>query len=54
MVIPIRFRQAIGRVISVLLAVVGILFTGLVVAAATEATRRAWEETRGQSEQNQD
>ncbi len=45
---------AIGRVISVLLAVVGILFTGLVVAAAVEATRRAWEETQSQSKQNQD
>ena len=45
---------SIGRVISVLLAVVGILFTGVVVAAAVEATRRAWEETQSQSKQNQD
>jgi hypothetical protein len=45
---------AIGRVISVLLAVVGILFAGVVVAAAVEATRCAWEETQAQSKQNQD
>ena len=45
---------AIGRIISVLLAVVGILFTGLVVAAAVQAVRYAWEETQSQDEQNQD
>jgi len=45
---------AIGRIISVLLAVVGILFTGLVVAAAVQAVRYAWEETQSQSKQNQD
>jgi voltage-gated potassium channel len=45
---------AIGRIISVLLAVVGILFTGLVVAAAVQAVRYAWEETQSQDKQNQD
>ena len=34
---------AIGRVISVLLGLTGILFTGVVVAAAVEAVRRAVE-----------
>ncbi|MGD8502698.1 MAG: potassium channel family protein [Syntrophobacterales bacterium] len=42
---------AIGRTISVLLGLIGILFTGVVVAAAVEATRRAWEETQSQSRQ---
>ena len=45
---------AIGRLISVLLAVVGVLFTGLVVAVAVQSVRHAWEETHGQSRQNQD
>ena len=45
---------AIGRVISVLLGLIGILFTGVVVAAAVEATRRAWEETQRQSSENQE
>jgi voltage-gated potassium channel len=45
---------AIGRVISVLLGLVGILFTGVVVAAAVEAVRRAVEETQSQSRQKQD
>ena len=42
---------AIGRVISVLLGLIGILFTGVVVATAVEATRHAWEEMQSQSEQ---
>jgi hypothetical protein len=46
--------KAIGPIISVLLAVVDILFTGIVVATAVEAVRRAWEETQRQSTQNQD
>ena len=45
---------AIGRIISVLLGLVGILFTGVVVAAAVQAVRYAWEETQSQSSQNQD
>jgi voltage-gated potassium channel len=45
---------AIGRIISVLLAVVGILFTGLVVAASVQAVRYAWEETQSRGKQNQD
>ena len=44
---------AIGRIISVLLGLTGILFTGVVVAATVEAVRRAVEETQSQSEQNQ-
>jgi voltage-gated potassium channel len=40
---------AIGRVISVLLGLIGILFTGVVVAAAVQAVRYAWEETQSQS-----
>ena len=43
----------IGQLISVLLGLIGILFTGIVVAAAVEATRRAWEETESQTLQNQ-
>jgi voltage-gated potassium channel len=45
---------AIGRIISVLLGLVGILFTGVVVAAAVQAVRYAWEETQSQSSRNQD
>ena len=45
---------AIGQIISVLLGLVGILFTGVVVAAAVEAVRRAWEETHSQITQKQD
>ncbi len=36
-----------GRVISVFLGFVGIIFTGLVVAAATHAVREAWDEVHG-------
>lgn len=50
-IVPIT---AIGRVISVLLGLIGILFTGVVVATAVEATRRAWEEMQSQSKQKQD
>jgi voltage-gated potassium channel len=45
---------AIGRIISVLLGLIGILFTGVVVAAAVQAVRYAWEEKQSQSTQNQD
>ena len=45
---------AIGRVISVVLGLIGILFTGVVVAAAVESVGRAWEETQSQSRQKQD
>jgi voltage-gated potassium channel len=44
----------IGRLISVLLALVGILFTGVVVAVAVQSVRHAWEETQSQSKQNKD
>jgi voltage-gated potassium channel len=44
----------IGQATSVLLGLVGILFTGVVVAAAVEAVRHAVEETQSQSPQNQD
>jgi voltage-gated potassium channel len=42
----------IGRLTSVLLGLVGILFTGVVVAAAVHSVRNAWEETQSQSKQN--
>ena len=45
---------AIGRIISVLLGLTGILFTGVVVATAVEAVRRAVEETRSENRQDQD
>jgi len=35
-----------GRVVSVLLGIVGILFTGLIVAVAVHAVREAWEKTQ--------
>ena len=35
-----------GRVISVLLGIVGILFTGLIIAVAVHAVRDAWEATQ--------
>ena len=35
-----------GRVVSVLLGIVGILFTGLIVAVAVHAVRDAWEQTQ--------
>ncbi len=35
----------VGRIISVFLAFVGILFTGLVIAGAVHALREAWEKT---------
>ena len=44
----------IGRIISVLLGLIGILFTGVVVAAAVQAVRYAWEETQSQSRQSQE
>ena len=45
---------ASGRITSVLLGLVGILFTGVVVAVAVQAVRYAWEETQDQSKQKQD
>jgi voltage-gated potassium channel len=45
---------ALGQVISVLLGLIGILFTGVVVAVAVQAVRYAWEETQDQSKQKQD
>lgn len=45
---------AIGRVISVLLGLIGILFTGLVVAVVVEGVRRAVEETQSQGREKQD
>ncbi len=35
-----------GRTISVFLAFVGVLFTGLVIAVAVHAVREAWEKTQ--------
>ena len=35
-----------GRVVSVLLGIVGILFTGLITAVAVHAVRDAWEQTQ--------
>ena len=35
-----------GRVVSVLLGIVGIFFTGLIVAVAVHAVREAWEQTQ--------
>lgn len=37
----------IGRVVSVLIGFVGILFNGLVVAVAVQALQRAWTEVHG-------
>ncbi len=41
-IVPIT---TVGRIISVSLAFVGILFTGLVVAVAVQAVRQAWDKT---------
>jgi voltage-gated potassium channel len=38
---------AIGQVISVLLGLIGLLFTGLVVAIAVRALEQAWADTHG-------
>jgi uncharacterized membrane protein len=38
---------AFGRVISILLGVVGILFSGLVVAVAVKAVKHAWKDVHG-------
>lgn len=38
---------AMGRVISILLGVIGILFTGLVVAVAVRALQEAWIAVQG-------
>ena len=40
-------HSGFGKVISVLLGFVGIIFTGLVVAAATRAVQKAWVEIHG-------
>jgi voltage-gated potassium channel len=45
---------ATGRVVSVLIGLIGILFTGVVVATAVEATRHAWEEMQRQNTKKQD
>jgi voltage-gated potassium channel len=45
---------AIGQIMAVLLGLVGILFTGMVVAVAVQSVRNAVEETQGPSKQNQD
>lgn len=37
-----------GRVVSILLGFIGIIFTGLVVAGATVALQKAWHEIHGQ------
>lgn len=36
----------VGRIISILLGFVGIVFTGMVVAAAVHAVQEAWKETQ--------
>jgi uncharacterized membrane protein len=38
-------ETVIGRITSVLLAMMGILLSGLVVAVAVQAVKNAWEET---------
>lgn len=38
---------ALGRIISILLGVIGILFTGLVVAMAVRALQQAWKDVHG-------
>lgn len=38
---------ALGQVISILLGISGILFTGLVVAVAVRAVQQAWKEMHG-------
>ncbi len=35
-----------GRIVSVLLGIVGILFTGLIVAITVHAVRDAWDQTQ--------
>jgi voltage-gated potassium channel len=45
---------AIGRWVSVLMGLIGILFTGVVVATAVEATRHAWEEMQRQNSKKPD
>jgi uncharacterized membrane protein len=37
-------HSAAGRVVSVLLGIVGVLFTGLMVAVAVHALRDAWDQ----------
>jgi voltage-gated potassium channel len=39
-------NTTVGRVVSVALGFVGILFTGLVVAVIVRAVREAWEESQ--------
>ncbi len=40
-------HTGIGRFISVLLGLIGIIFTGLVVGGATHAVQKAWAEIHG-------
>jgi len=56
--LPVGYRDIvpgtpIGRVISVLLGLIGILFTEVVVAVTVEAVWRALEETQNQNRQKQ-
>ena len=37
----------VGRIMSVVLAVIGTLFTGLVVAVAVRAVQQAWKDVHG-------
>ncbi len=39
-------HSAAGRVVSVLLGIVGVFFTGLMVAVAVHALRDAWDQTQ--------
>jgi voltage-gated potassium channel len=38
---------AVGRIISILLGIIGILFSGLVVAVAVKAVGQAWQDIHG-------
>jgi hypothetical protein len=38
--------RTFGRIMSVLLGFVGVLFTGLVIAVAVHAVRETWEKTK--------
>jgi len=37
----------VGRIISIVLGVIGIMFTGLVVAVAVRALQQAWKDVHG-------
>ena len=38
---------SVGRIISIVLGVIGIMFTGLVVAVAVRALQQAWKDVHG-------